>query len=107
MRRRGVSPVLWATVVFAAVFALAVAGCGGSGGSTSGSTEASGSSESEGESKSGAENASDTGESSGGFDLASWEKKTEEYEEGPTGMRHRRVLAAGQLEGARAGDVGA
>jgi ribose transport system substrate-binding protein len=82
MRLRGVSPVFWAAVVLAAVVALAVAGCGG-GGSSSSSSESESSSGSETASS---EESSSSGEesSSGGFNLAAWEKKTEEYEEGPT-----------------------
>lgn len=82
MRLRGVSPVLWAVVVLAAVVSLAVAGCGGGGSSSSGSSEASESSG--GEAASSEETSGEGEESSGGFDLAKWEKKTEEYEEGPT-----------------------
>ena len=83
MRLRGVSPVFWAAVVLAAVLALAVAGCGGGGDST-GSSEPAESSGSESASNEGGEAGEGGSAPSGGFDLATWEKKTEEYEEGPT-----------------------
>jgi ABC-type sugar transport system substrate-binding protein len=86
MRLRGVSPVFWAAVVLAVIAALAVAGCGG-GGSSSSSSEPSESTESSGSEETASNEESSEGEeesSSGGFNLANWEKKTEEYEEGPT-----------------------
>jgi ribose transport system substrate-binding protein len=85
MRLRGVSPVIWAAVLCAAVVALAVAGCGGGGSSSSSSSESepSGAETTANEESSSGEE-EEGGSSSGSFNLAEWEKKTEEYEEGPT-----------------------
>lgn len=83
MRLRGVSPLFWAAIVLVAVVALAVAGCGGGGSTTSGSETSSGE-ESAATEETSAGGEEEAGGESGGFDLAKWEQKTEKYEEGPT-----------------------
>ena len=70
MRRRGVSPLFIAASVLVLLVALVLTACGGGGGSSSSAESTSSASSGE--------------EASGGFDLAEWEKKTEEYEQGPT-----------------------
>jgi ABC-type sugar transport system substrate-binding protein len=87
MRLRGVSPLFWAAVVLAVVVVLAVAGCGGGGSSSSSETTTETEAEtspSEETSPEGEEEGEEGSTSNSSFNLAEWEKKTGEYEQGPT-----------------------